>query len=87
MQDAQIRIYFIFAYVFAMLAASPSLIIRPFNEPGMIEIRISGISLKIDLVLLYINGARNQFIPIDMTFDFIFRQGLPGKCLHKSNKT
>ena len=26
----------------------------------------------------------NTFILIDMTFNFMFRQGLPGKCLYKS---
>ena len=50
----------------------------------MIEIQISWISLKINIVLL--NGPRNTFIQIDMTFNFIFRQGLPGACLYKSNK-
>ena len=29
--------------------------------------------------------TRNPFIQIDMTFNFIFRQGLPGTCLYKSN--
>ena len=47
----------------------------------MIEIQISGISLKIDVY--YLNGPRNQFIQMDMTFNFIFRQAHPGTCLCK----
>ena len=31
-----------------------------------------------------IDGPRKGDILIDMTFNFIFRQGLPGKCLYKS---
>ena len=50
----------------------------------MIEIRISGISLKID-ILLHKWIPRNQFLLIDMTFNLSFRQGHPGTCLYKSN--
>ena len=32
----------------------------------------------------YINGPRNQFIQIDMTFNFMVLQGLPGTCLYNS---
>ena len=35
-------------------------------------------------VIYYINGPRNLFIQIDMTLNFIFRQGLPKKCLYIS---
>ena len=34
----------------------------------------------------YINGARNQFVLIDLTFNFICCQGLPGKCFYNSDK-
>ena len=42
-------------------------------------------TFPINLICYYINVPHNQFIQIDMTFNFIFRQGLPGKCLYKSN--
>ncbi len=29
------------------------------------------------------NGSPNQYVLIDMSLSFIFRQGLPGKCLGK----
>ena len=53
--------------------------IRPLNEARMIEIRIAR------SMFYSIHGPRNQFIQIDMTFNFIFCQGLPGTCLYKSN--
>ena len=31
----------------------------------------------------YINGPHYQYVLIDMSLTFIFRQGLPGKCLKK----
>ena len=52
------------------------------NETRMIELQISGISLKI-YILLH-KWAPYQFILIDMTFNFIFRRGLPGTCLYQS---
>ena len=59
---------------------------RPVNEPRMIEIWILGISLKI-YILLHKWVPLRGVIQIDMTFNFIFRQGLPGTCLYKSIET
>ena len=66
------------------MAGEVLVIIRPLNEPRMIEIRIAGISLK--NICYYINGIRHQFIQIGVTFILIVCRGLPGKCLYKSDK-
>ncbi len=34
-------------------------------------------------ILYYVNGPHKQYVRLDMSLTFIFRQGLPGKCLGK----
>ena len=44
-------------------------------------IPLISLDFPLKLIFVYINGPHNQYIWIDMSLTFVFRQGLPSKSL------
>ncbi len=47
------------------------------------DVLVMGSVYVIKSIFYYIKGPHNQYVLVDMSLTFIFRRGLPGKCLGK----